>query len=74
MKLALPAVARVNSSNQENQMPKKNKPRTVLVRLVLDNVRGDENGDTLVVVIASNGMRHKIPMHDVVVVEEPENE
>ncbi len=66
-------MARVNTA-KENKMSRKNKAPTVLVRLVLDKVREGENGDTLVVVIASDGKRYKMILRDVVAIEEPDDE
>lgn len=51
-------------------MSKKNNPRTVLVRLVIDEIREGRSGEVVVAAIASDGQKHKIPMDDIVQVEQ----
>ena len=50
-------------------MSKKHNPRTILVRLQIDEIREGKSGEVIVAAIASDGKRHKIPMDDIVRVE-----
>ncbi len=50
-------------------MSKNTNPRTVFVRLVLDEIREGKYGEVIGVFVASNGKKQKFPMDDVVKVE-----
>lgn len=51
-------------------MSKKHNPTTVLVRLVIDEIREGRNGEALAVCVACDGKRHKIPYANIVALVE----
>jgi len=52
-------------------MSQNHDPRTVIARLVLDEIRESKNGEALAVCIIQNGKKLKIPYANIVCLEQP---